>query len=378
MKIPFNKPYLSGNELSYIAEAVKSGHISGNGNFTKKCQQFFESRYGFGKTLLTSSCTDALEMAAILLNISAGDEVIIPSYTFVSSANPFVLRGAKIVFADSQSFNPNVDAGVLESLITPRTKAIVVVHYAGVACDMEAIKGLCKKHNLKLVEDCAHSIESFYNNKPLGSFGQLAAFSFHETKNIQCGEGGLLAINDSSLYERAEIIWEKGTNRSKFFRGEIAKYDWVDIGSSFLAGELSAAFLFAQLENLEQIQGRRKSIWQRYHDLLKPLEPLSLFTLPKLPSFATLNGHLFFLQMKDEAARESLQSFLAAANILAVSHYRALHQSAFYTDKHDGRALPEAEKYTATILRLPLYFELTEDQQNLILQQIKDWCTQQS
>ena len=271
MQIPFNKPYMTGKETQYIEQAVNSGKISGNGLFTKKCQDFFENKYGFIKCLLTTSCTDALEMAAILLNIKQGDEVIMPSFTFVSTANAFVLRGAKIIFADSKKDHPNIDENLLESLITPKTKAIVVVHYAGVACEMDTIMSLAKKHNIYVVEDAAQAIDSFYKGKPLGSIGHLSAFSFHETKNIQCGEGGMLAINDEQFKERAEIIWEKGTNRSAFFRGEVNKYGWVDIGSSFLPSEISAAFLWAQLESLDKIQNKRKEIYKHYQNELKSL-----------------------------------------------------------------------------------------------------------
>jgi dTDP-4-amino-4,6-dideoxygalactose transaminase len=268
--IPFNKPYLTGNETNYIYQAVQSGKISGDGIFTKKCHEFFELKYGFKKCLLTTSCTDALEMAAILSGIEDGDEVIIPSYTFVSTANAFVLRGAKIVFCDSQENHPNIDDTQIERLITSKTKAIVVVHYAGVACEMDNICSIATKHNLFLIEDAAQAIDSFYKGRPLGSFGHFAAFSFHETKNVISGEGGMLVINDLDFVERAEIIREKGTNRSKFFRGEIDKYGWVDIGSSYLPSDIIAAFLFAQLENLEIIQDKRLNLWNRYyHNLAK-------------------------------------------------------------------------------------------------------------
>ena len=264
--IPFNKPYLTGKETEYIHDAVNTGKISGNGKYTKLCQTFFEERYGIKKCLLTTSCTDALEMAAILINIQPGDEVIIPSYTFVSTANAFVLRGAKIVFADSGKENPNIDVQTLEALITSKTKAIVPVHYAGIACDMDTIMDLANKYNLYVIEDAAQAVDSFFTGKDgvkkaLGSIGHLAAFSFHETKNIISGEGGMLAINDNQFIARAEIIWEKGTNRSAFFKGEVDKYGWVDIGSSFLPSEIIAAFLWAQLENLETIQAKRKEIW---------------------------------------------------------------------------------------------------------------------
>lgn len=259
--IPFNKPYLTGKEAHYMYQAVYKGKLSGNGDFTKLCQKYFEGRYGFRKCLLTTSCTDALEMAAILCDVQPGDEVIVPSYTFVSSALAFVRAGAKIVFADSEPNNPNIDAEKIEALITPKTKVIVPVHYAGVACDMDKIMDIAHRHNLLVVEDAAQAIDSYYKGHPLGSIGHLAAFSFHETKNVIAGEGGLLAINDERFIRRAEIIWEKGTNRAEYFRGEVNKYGWVDTGSSFLPSEVVAAFLWAQLEHLDQIQNKRKALW---------------------------------------------------------------------------------------------------------------------
>src|SRR5664279_424948 len=261
MNIPFNKPYLTGKEMHYMYQAIYSGKISGNGMFTQKCHRFFEEKYGFKRALLTTSCTDALEMSAILADIQPGDEVIMPSFTFVSTALAFVRQGAKIVFADSNSLNPNIDVAQIEELITPRTKVIVPVHYAGIACDMDPIIDLARKYNLLVIEDAAQAIDSFYKGIPLGSIGQMATFSFHETKNINSGEGGMLAINDAKFMKRAEIIWEKGTNRSEFFRGEVNKYGWVDIGSSFLPSDIIAAYLFAQLENLDIIQTKRKSLW---------------------------------------------------------------------------------------------------------------------
>lgn len=275
MNIPFNKPFLSGSETEYITDAVISGKISGDGKYTKKVHQFFESQMGFQKCLLTTSCTDALEMAAILANIQEGDEVIAPSYTFVSTVNAFVLRGAKIVFADSKSENPNIDESQIESLITPKTKVIIVVHYAGIACDMDVIMDIVANHNLVVVEDAAQAIDSYYKGKRLGSIGSLSAFSFHETKNIISGEGGMLCINDEKYNERAEIIREKGTNRSQFFRGEVDKYGWMDIGSSFLPSDIIAAFLYAQLEKMDIIQTQRKRIWDKYMEALSPLKKIS-------------------------------------------------------------------------------------------------------
>ncbi|MCW3127530.1 MAG: TDP-4-keto-6-deoxy-D-glucose transaminase [Bacteroidetes bacterium] len=360
--IPFNKPFLSGKETEYITQAVGSGKISGDGQFTKKCHQFFEQKYGFQKCLLTTSCTDALEMAAILIDIREGDEVIVPSFTFVSTVNAFVLRGAKIVFADSEEGFPNIDVSKLEALITPKTKAIVPVHYAGVACDMDRIMEIADKHGLYVIEDAAQAIDSFYNGKPLGGIGHLAAFSFHETKNIISGEGGMLVINDKKFNDRAEIIREKGTNRSKFFRGEVDKYGWVDIGSSFLPSDIIAAFLYAQLENLDMIQEKRKAIWNRYNDNLKQLEASKKLALPKVCKEGTNNAHMFFIVTEDIATRSALIDFLKKNEILPVFHYLSLHKSPFYQSKHDGRELPYSDKYTECLLRLPFYYELSLEQ----------------
>ncbi|MGV3586327.1 MAG: dTDP-4-amino-4,6-dideoxygalactose transaminase [Adhaeribacter sp.] len=374
--IPFNKPYMVGRELEYIQQAVASGKISGDGQFTKKCQHFFEEKYGFKKALLTSSGTDALELAALLLNIGPGDEVIMPSYTFVSTANAFVLRGAKIVFADSQAQNPNLDANKIEELITNRTKIIVPVHYAGVACDMNKIMALAQKYNLFVVEDAAQAIDSYFISsngieKPLGSIGHLAAFSFHETKNIISGEGGLLAINDESFIQQAEIIWEKGTNRSAYFRGEVDKYGWVALGSSFLPSEITAAFLWAQLQELDNIQNRRKEIWQYYYQHLSPLQAAGHFRLPQLPDFATNNAQIFYLVCQSSTQRDKIIAALKAADILAVFHYLSLHQSSFYAPYHDGRLLPISDNYSDTLLRLPLYYELSQTDQDVIIAIIK-------
>lgn len=368
--IPYNKPYLSGKETQYIEEAVLSGKISGNGFFTQKCHEFFEKKFGFQKVLLTTSCTHALEMAAILLNIQPEDEVIIPSYTFVSTANAFILRGAKIVFADSSSDNPNIDIEKLESLITPKTKAIVPVHYAGIACKMDAIMNIANKYGLFVVEDSAQAIDSYYNGKPLGSIGHLSAFSFHETKNIISGEGGMLVINDLKYKHRAEIIWEKGTNRAEFFRGEVNKYGWVDIGASFLPSEIIAAFLMAQLESLERIQNRRKEIWNSYRNGLKRLEENGIIKLPVIPEYATNNAHLFYLTCRDLEERTRLIEHLKKNDILAVFHYLSLHKSLYYIDKHDGRSLPFADFYSDCLVRLPLFYELTDNQVKFIIEKI--------
>ena len=366
MKIPFNKPFLTGNETKYIEEAVYSMKISGDGMFTKKCHTFFEEKYGFHKCLLTTSCTDALEMAAILIDIQAGDEVIMPSYTFVSTANAFVLRGAKIVFADSLPNHPNIDVSKIEALITSKTRAIVPVHYGGVACEMDTIMALATKYNLVVIEDAAQAIDSFYKGKPLGGIGHLAAFSFHETKNIISGEGGMLVINDEQFAYRAEIIREKGTNRSQFYRGEVDKYGWMDIGSSFLPSDIIAAFLYAQLENIDKIQFKRKAIWKSYCEKLKPLSDKNYFKLLELNDSQTNNGHLFALIMNNIEERTALIDFMREQDIMPVFHYLSLHKSPFYIEKHDGRVLENCDKFTESLLRLPLYYELNEANIDLI------------
>lgn len=367
MQIPFNKPHLTGKETHYMYEAVHEGKLSGNGKFTKRCQQWFESRYGFKKTLLTTSGTDALEMCAMLCGLQPGDEVIVPSYTFVSTALAFLREGAKIVFADSMGCNPNLDADSLESLITPRTRVIVPVHYAGVACDMDAIMEVAKKHNLIVVEDAAQAIDSYYKGQPLGGIGHLAAFSFHETKNITAGgEGGLLVINDEQFIHRAEIIWEKGTNRAEFFRGEVNKYGWVDMGSSFLPSEVNAAFLWAQLESVDEIQEKRKLLWNRYKERLELLASKGFFTLPYIPEYASLNAHMFYLVLPDLASRTALIATMKAHGILAVFHYLSLHSSDYYQDKHDGRALVQCDRYADCLVRLPLYYDLTIEEVDMI------------
>jgi len=359
MKIPFNKPYLTGKEMHYMYQAIYSGKISGNGLYTQKCQRFFEEKFGFKKVLLTTSCTDALEMCALLADIQPGDEVIVPSYTFVSTALAFVRQGARIVFADSNAMNPNLDTNLLESLITPRTKAIVPVHYAGIACDMDMIINLAKKYNLLIIEDAAQAIDSYYKGKPLGSIGHLAAFSFHETKNINSGEGGMIAINDEQFVKRAELIWEKGTNRSEFFRGEVNKYGWVDIGSSFLPSEIISAYLFAQIENLNDIQTKRKSIWTAYNNGLKDWVNNEGIMLPYLPEYATNNAHMYYLICKNLEQRTKLIDFLKVNDILSVSHYLSLHKSPYYHLKYAGSELPNSDRYTDCLLRLPLFYELT-------------------
>jgi len=356
--IPFNKPHLTGKETEYIKQAVNGLKLSGNGDFTKKCHAYFKERYHVNKVLLTTSCTDALEMAAMLINIKPGDEVIVPSYTFVSSALAFTRMGAKIVFIDSKQDHPNMDVSLLEALITDKTKAIVPVHYGGVACEMDTIMDLANKHNLFVIEDAAQAIESKYKGKQLGTIGHFGCFSFHETKNIQCGEGGMLFINDKTYAERAEIIWEKGTNRASFFRGEVNKYSWVDTGSSFLPADILAAFLWAQLENLETIQERRKAIWNRYFSNLSKIDNAG-FTLPKNIN-ENNNGHVFYLVCKSSKLREELMDHLKSKGIYPVFHYLSLHKSDYMQKENTTVDLPNADYFTDGLLRLPLFVELKD------------------
>ncbi|MCT4664566.1 MAG: dTDP-4-amino-4,6-dideoxygalactose transaminase [Flavobacteriales bacterium] len=375
--IVFNKPYLTGKETQYIQEAVQTGKISGNGDFTKRCQKYFEDKYGFGKCLLTTSCTDALEMSAILLDIQPGDEVIVPSYTFVSSALAFVREGAVIRFADSNENHPNIAVSEIEKLITPKTKAIVVVHYAGFACDMDEIMALSEKHNIPVVEDAAQAIDNYFidkngNKRALGSIGHLSTFSFHETKNIISGEGGLLAINDPKYFNRAEILWEKGTNRAEFFRGEVNKYGWVDTGSSFLPSEVIAAFLWAQLENMEDIQTKRLHIWDYYYKNLKELAEKGHFELPVLNGNSTNNAHMFYIICNSLEERSALIKYMRAQDVQAVFHYLSLHKSEYYEDKfQEDRTIPNSDKFENQLLRLPLYYELSDTDLEQVVASIK-------
>ncbi len=368
--VPFNKPYLTGKEMHYIYQAVYSGKISGNGQFTQRCQAFFEKKYSIKKALLTTSCTDALEMCAMLANIKPGDEVIVPSYTFVSTALAFMRQGAKIVFADSRTMHPGIDEDKIENLVTDNTKVIVPVHYAGVACDMDKIMDIAAKYNLLVVEDAAQAVDSFYKNRPLGSIGHMAAFSFHETKNINSGEGGLLAINDEKFIKRSEIIWEKGTNRAEFFRGEINKYGWVDTGSSFLPSEIIAAYLWAQLENIDAIQKKRLEIWHLYYSGLYNWSANNEVSIPHIPQYAFNNAHMFYLVCKSIRQREMIIEALKKKGILSVFHYISLHKSSYYTSDNNIAHLPESDRYTDCLLRLPLYYELGVEQINEIINTI--------
>ena len=366
--IPFNKPYCSGREQTYMAEVCRSMTMSGNGDFTKKCHSFFEDRYGFKKVLLCTSGTDALEMCAMLCNLNEGDEVIVPSYTFVSSAIAFIREKAKVVFADSGKDNPNITVETIEPLITPRTRVICVVHYAGVACDMDAIMALAEKYGIIVVEDAAHAIDSYYKGRPLGSIGHLAAFSFHETKNIICGEGGMLAINDERFVSRAEILWEKGTNRAEFYRGMVNKYGWCDMGSSFLPSEFNAAYLWAQLEQIDDIQQRRKLLWQTYYNALQPTIDKALFMLPQIPDYATNNAHMFYIVCKSLDVRTRLMGYLKENGVQSTFHYIPLHSSDYAkTHYTDIAELPECDRYGDCLVRLPLYYELTEEEVRYIV-----------
>lgn len=355
----FNKPYCSGRELKYMEEVCHSTTMSGNGAFTKKCQEFFESKYGFKKCLLTTSGTDALEMCAMLCELKPGDEVIVPSYTFVSTALAFLREGAYVRFADSGSENPNITVDAIESLINENTKVIAVVHYAGIACDMDAIIELANRYDLIVVEDAAQAIDSYYKGRPLGSIGHLGAFSFHETKNISSGEGGMLIVNDDRFVRRAEILWEKGTNRAEFYRGMVNKYGWVDIGSSFLPSEFNAAYLWAQLEQLDDIQGKRRRIWDMYYGGLK--DKLSAdIKLPNIPVYATNNGHMFYLLCSSLEERTMLMNYLKENGVQTAFHYLPLHSSKFYVEKHDGRVLENCDHYADCLVRLPLFYELDD------------------
>lgn len=355
-QIPFNKPYFTGLEKGYIEDCFSKGKTCGNGEYTALCQNFFKEKTGSLKCMMTTSCTDALEMAALLSGIGPGDEVIVPSYTFVSTALAFSRQGAKIVFADSRSDNPDIDESKIESLITPRTRAIVPVHYAGIACDMDAITDIARRHGLLVIEDAAQGVDSYYKNKPLGTIGNLGCYSFHETKNIQCGEGGMLLINDPAFIERAEILWEKGTNRQKFFRGEIDKYGWVDTGSSFLPAEYVSAFLWGQLQRYDDIQNKRKAIWNRYDEQLRPN---SRFVTPQLPPYATNNAHAYYIVCGNPAERTALIEYLKERGIRSVFHYLSLHKSEYARKTGWGESeLPQSDRYTECLLRLPLFYEL--------------------
>jgi dTDP-4-amino-4,6-dideoxygalactose transaminase len=375
--IPFNKPYIPLASLKNLAIAAMSGTIAGNGRYTKLCHGVFEKRFGFKKVLLTTSCSDALEMAAILCGIEPGDEVIMPSFTFMSTANAFLLRGAKIVFADTLPDVPNIDPAGIEKLVTSKTKAIVVVHYSGIACDMDAVMAIADKYRIKVVEDAAHAFDSYYNGRPLGSIGHFGTFSFHETKNIISGEGGLLAINRQEYETRSEIIWEKGTNRAAFYRGETDKYGWVDIGSSFLPPDTTAAILYTQLCRLDRIQDRRRKIWRNYFEQLKPLEDKGLLKRPFVPGYGSVNGNMFYLLANSSEEQVSMLNHLKKHGIHAVFHYFPLHSSNYFREKHDGRQLPNTDRFSSCIVRLPLFYHLKEKQVGHIVKTIEQFFQKQ-
>ncbi|PHM36352.1 dTDP-4-amino-4,6-dideoxygalactose transaminase [Xenorhabdus innexi] len=373
--IPFNKPPVVGTELEYMQQAMASGKLCGDGGFTKRCEEWMEKRFSCLKVLLTPSCTASLEMAAILLNIQPGDEIIMPSYTFVSTSNAFVLRGATIVFVDIHPDTMNIDETKIEAAITDKTRAIVPVHYAGVACEMDTIMALAEKYNLYVVEDAAQGVMSTYKGRALGTIGHIGCFSFHETKNYSAGgEGGATLINDQSMLARAEVIREKGTNRAQFFRGQVDKYTWRDIGSSYLLSDLQAAFLWAQLEVADKINQRRLMLWNNYYQALKPLADKGLLTLPVVPEHLEHNAHMFYIKLKDVAERSEFNRFMKEADILTVFHYVALHTSP--AGEKCGRFHGE-DRFTTgeseRLVRLPMFYNITDEEQQFVISRIKEF-----
>jgi len=372
-KIVFNKPYFTDKEIFYISQVLKKKKVCGDGLFTNKCSKLIEERYNVKKVLITTSCSHALDMAAILFDIKNGDEIILPSFSFTSLANSFVLRNAKLRFADIRGDTLNLDEDQIENMINEKTKAIAVIHYAGTACNMKKIMKIAKKHNLFILEDAAHAIESKYLNDYCGTIGNLGAFSFHETKNATCGEGGALLINDERFIERAEFIREKGTNRNKFYRGEVDKYTWIDIGSSYLPSDILSAILFAQLEKIEVITKKRINIWNYYHDSFKELEDKNLFRRPGVPKECIHNGHIYYIILNNQATRENLMNYLKNKGILAVFHYLPLHLSPMGLKMgYKEGDLKVTERISDCILRLPMYFELTRNDQDFVIDSIKD------
>ncbi len=365
--IPFNRPHLPARALDYVAEAFRLGKISGDGVFSKRCEAFFEARHLGHRALMTTSCTDALELAALLCQIQPGDEVILPSFTFPSTANAFALRGARLVFVDSLPDHPNIDPLRVAEQVTDRTRIIAPVHYAGVAVDMDPILDIATSIGAFVVEDAAQAVDATYRDRALGTLGDFGAFSFHETKNAHCGEGGLLLVRDAAQAPRAEILREKGTNRSAFFRGETDKYGWVDVGSSFLPSDILAAVLWAQLEILPEISARRRHRWNRYVQLLEPLVRAGWLVLPEIPDFAGHNGHCLYVVLNELGTRTRLIEDLRAQGILAVFHYQSLHASPYFADKHDGRPLPNADRFSDCLLRLPLFHDLQDAEQDAVV-----------
>ena len=367
--IPFNKPFLTGNEIKYLERVVNSRSISGDGEFTKACQTIIQNKTGAGEVLLTHSCTAALEMAALVINLEPGDEVLMPSYTFPSSANAFVLQGAVPVFLDIREDTLNINESLLESALTPRTRAVVPVHYAGVACDMDTITGFAKRHGLSVIEDAAQGIMGSYKGRPLGTLGDLGAYSFHETKNIVCGEGGCIIVNNSKYASAAEIIREKGTDRSRYLRGEVDKYTWQSKGSSYLPADMNAAFLFAQLQEAENITNERLKIWQRYHDLLEPLERRGILVRPTVPEECQHNAHLYYILLSSETPRDPVMEEFRRKDIWSLTHYVPLHSAP--AGRKYGRThgdLPVTESVAQRLIRLPLWIGLHENQQQHIVE----------
>ena len=369
--LPFNYPYMTGKELSYIAEAHLNGKLAGDGPFTKKCHQWLEDHTSCNKALLTHSCTASLEMSALMLDVQEGDEIILPSYTFVSTANAFVLRGAIPVFIDIRSDTLNLDETLIEEAITSKTKAIVVVHYAGIGCEMDSILDIAKRYNIRVIEDAAQGVMSFYKGKPLGSFGDIGCYSFHETKNVISGEGGATLINDPTLVLKGEIVREKGTNRTQFFRGQVDKYTWQDKGSSFLPGEIIAAFLWAQLEEAQLITQRRLDLWDKYHKMFDVLERKGVLRRPIVPEYCTHNAHMYYIILEKSKDRQGLLDYLNIHNISAVFHYVPLHSSpAGIKYGRCGSLMTNTDRVSESIIRLPLWIGLTEEKQQFVFNTI--------
>jgi dTDP-4-amino-4,6-dideoxygalactose transaminase len=375
--IPFNRPFIAGKELYYIAQAVTFGNMAGDGHFTKACCKVMEDRFGVPKVLLTPSCTAALEMCALLCDLKEGDEVIMPSYTFVSTANAVVLRGAKPVFVDIRPDTLNIDENLIEAAITPRTKAIFPVHYAGVSCEMDRIMTIAEKHGLVVAEDAAQGVNSFYHGRALGSIGHLGCYSFHETKNYISGEGGALCVNDERFTDRAEILRDKGTNRKQFFRGQVDKYTWVDLGSSYVPSEIVSAFLYGQLEQLQEIRERRKANFDYYHMRLSKLEAEGLLRRPVIPYGCETNYHMYYILLSDRETRDALMKHLNQRGITAVFHYIPLHSAPMGLKMgYEAGELPVTEELSGRLLRLPLYFEISDEDKHRVVQEVSNFLTE--
>ena len=373
--IPFNKIFLGDNSTNYLQHVIQNKAL-GQRQYIEQCESFFQDRYGYVNALLTPTCTDALEMAALLIDVQEGDEIILASYGYVSTANAFILRGAKLIFIDSSIQNPNIAAASVEEQITPRTKAIVITHYGGIACEMEQLIAIAKKHNVFLIEDAAHSVDAFYKNSALGSFGDIATFSFDHTKNISCGQGGMIVINNKSLHNRAEILRERGTNRTAFLNGLADRYTWHNVGSAYRLSELSAALLYAQLMNIDAVQKKRMEVWNFYWDHLSSLHKKGLLILPTLNSPIKHNAHIFFFCLPIPSERSKFIAYMTECGIQCVSHYISLHTSPFYRNKHDGRALKQADFYTEYLIRLPIYPELTLSEAKFVVDSISSFFVQ--